>query len=95
MDVLLFLLYISTASSFKSVFKRNAAMWVSNIVVSVIATITIIANTVAGKSDSVESPATLVGVLLFVMTFANVYYASYATNCDIKTAVEKLFRRKK
>lgn len=95
MDVLLFLLYISTASSFKSVFKRNAAMWVSNIVVSVIATIAIIANTVAGKSDSVESPATLVGVLLFVMTFANVYYASYAINCDIKTAVEKLFRRKK
>ena len=95
MDVLLFLLYILTASSFKSVFKRNAAMWVSNIVVSVIATIAIIANTVAGKSDSVESPATLVGVLLFVMTFTNVYYASYATNCDIKTAVEKLFRRKK
>ncbi len=95
MDVLLFLLYISTASSFKSVFKRNAAMWVSNIVVSVIATIAIIANTVAGKSDSVASPATWTGVLLFVMAFVNVYYASYATNCDIKKAVEKLFRRKK
>lgn len=95
MDVLLFMLFLSTASSFKSVFKRNAAMWVSNIVVFVIATIAIIANTVAGKSDSVESPATLVGALLFVMTFVNVYYASYATNCDIKKAVKKLFRRKK
>ena len=26
---------------------------------------------------------------------STLHYASYATNCDVKTAAEKLFRRKK
>ncbi len=96
MDAFIFSLYVSVLVAFSSVFRKNAAMRVSNVVVSILATVGLSARLIAdGAANAADKPATWIGIILFAMTFIDVYYASYSTNCDVKTAVEKLFRRKK
>ena len=96
MDAFIFSLYVSVLVAFSSVFRKNTAMRVSNVVVSILATVGLSARLIAdGAANAADKPATWIGIILFAMTFIDVYYASYSTNCDVKTAVEKLFRRKK
>lgn len=95
-DAFIFSLYISVLVAFASIFRKNATMWVSNVVVSILATIGLSANLIAdGTENAANKPVSWIGITLFAMAFVDIYYASYATNCDVKTAVEKLFRRKK
>ena len=96
MDAFIFSLYVSVLVAFASVFRKNAAMRVLNIAVSILATVGLSARLIAdGAANAADKPASWIGIILFATTFVDVYYASYATNCDVKTAAEKLFRRKK